>query len=120
MGFAFVVAPLMLNVLIILVVAVAFNGLFPWRRYPAALVRPAETLPAPWRLRHGYEAISHEDFVYALTQLDSYHRRIGGRPAAHLCPGHRPPPRPAGAGRGGEGRQPFCDRLKAAKSPPLR
>jgi CBS domain-containing membrane protein len=70
MGFAFVVAPLMLNVLIILVVAIAFNGLFPWRRYPAALVR-AETLPAP-AAAAGYEAISHEDFVYALSQLDSY------------------------------------------------
>jgi hypothetical protein len=49
--------------------AVAFNGLFPWRRYPAALVRPAET-PAPMVV-DTYAAISHEDFVYALTQLDS-------------------------------------------------
>ncbi|MBK7014385.1 MAG: HPP family protein [Sulfuritalea sp.] len=69
MGFGFVVAPLMLNVLIILGIAVAFNGLFPWRRYPAALVRPAET-PAPMVV-DTYAAISHEDFVYALTQLDS-------------------------------------------------
>lgn len=67
MGFAFVLAPLMLNVLIILAVAVAFNGLFPWRRYPAALVRGT---PAP--ASAGYEAISHEDFVYALSQLDSF------------------------------------------------
>lgn len=69
MGFAFVVAPLMLNVLIILAVAIAFNGLFPWRRYPAALVR-ADALPAP--ATAAYAAISHEDFVYALSQLDSY------------------------------------------------
>ena len=69
MGFAFVVAPLMLNVLIILVAAVAFNALFPWRRYPAALVRGAAA-PAP--LAAGYEAISHEDFVFALSQLDSF------------------------------------------------
>ena len=67
MGFAFVVAPLMLNVLIIFAVAVAFNGLFPWRRYPAALVR---STPAP--ASAGYAAISHEDFVYALSQLDSF------------------------------------------------
>ena len=68
MGFGFVVAPLMLNVLIILIAAIAFNALFPWRRYPAALVRSAAA-PAP---AAGYEAISHEDFVFALSQLDSF------------------------------------------------
>jgi CBS-domain-containing membrane protein len=67
MGFGFVVAPLMLNVLIILIAAIAFNALFPWRRYPAALVRRV-TAPVP---AAGYEAISHEDFVFALSQLDS-------------------------------------------------
>lgn len=67
MGFGFVLAPVMQNVLIILVAAVAFNALFPWRRYPAALVR---SIAAP--AAAGYEAISHEDFVYALSQLDSY------------------------------------------------
>ncbi len=67
MGFGFVLAPVMLNVLIILVAAIAFNALFPWRRYPAALVRSA---PPP--AIAGYEAISHEDFVFALTQVDSF------------------------------------------------
>jgi len=69
MGYGFVLAPLMLNVLLILVVAVAFNALFPWRRYPAFLVRnAAASRPAA----AGYEAISHEDFVFALSQLDSF------------------------------------------------
>lgn len=69
MGFGFVVAPLMLNVLILLLAAIAFNGMFPWRRYPAALVRSAPlAVPAATE----YDAISHEDFVYALSQLDSY------------------------------------------------
>ncbi|NJD34552.1 MAG: hypothetical protein FIA96_06915 [Betaproteobacteria bacterium] len=67
MGFGFVLAPVMLNVLVILVAAIAFNTLFSWRRYPAALVRSAAVPAAA-----GYEAISHEDFVYALSQLDSY------------------------------------------------
>jgi CBS domain-containing membrane protein len=69
MGFAFVAAPLMLNVLIILVAAIAFNALFPWRRYPggAGAQRPAPTPDAS-----GYEAISHEDFVFALSQMDSF------------------------------------------------
>ena len=69
MGFGFVLAPLMLNVAIMLAVAVAFNGLFPWRRYPAALVKASE---APHPASAPYEAISHEDFVYALSQMDSF------------------------------------------------
>ena len=68
MGFAFVAAPLMLNVLIILAAAIAFNALFPWRRYPAALVRGA--VPPPDA--SAYAAISHEDFVFALSQMDSF------------------------------------------------
>jgi CBS-domain-containing membrane protein len=69
MGFAFVAAPLMLNVLIILAAAIAFNALFPWRRYPAALVSGAGPQPP---MVAGYEAISHEDFVFALSQMDSF------------------------------------------------
>jgi len=69
MGFGFVLAPLMLNVTIILIVAVAFNALFPWRRYPAILVRSANP-PVP--AVAGYTAISHEDFVFALSELDSF------------------------------------------------
>lgn len=69
MGFAFVATPLMLNVTIMLAAAVAYNALFPWRRYPAHLVRagakPADEVA-------GYAAISHEDFVYALAQMDSF------------------------------------------------
>jgi CBS-domain-containing membrane protein len=67
MGYGFVVAPVMLNVLIILAVAIAFNVLFAWRRYPVVLMRAAPTRP-----ESGYAAISHEDFVYALTQMDSF------------------------------------------------
>lgn len=66
MGFGFVVAPVMLNVLIILAAAIAFNVLFSWRRYPAALLRSVAAPAAA-----GYAAIAHEDFVYALTQMDS-------------------------------------------------
>ena len=69
MGFDFVLTPVLLNVLIILVIGVAFNALFPWRRYPAALVRRSTAL-AP--AAAGYEAISHADFVFALTQMDSF------------------------------------------------
>ena len=68
LGYGFVAAPVMLNVLIILSVAIVFNFLFPWRRYPLFLMRAM----APARPESGYAAISHEDFVYALTQMDSF------------------------------------------------
>jgi CBS domain-containing membrane protein len=68
MGFGFVLAPVMLNVLIILLAAIAFNALLPWRRYPAGLGRGVGA-SAPTA---GYESISHEDFVFALSQMDSF------------------------------------------------
>lgn len=69
LGYGFLVTPVLINVLIILAVAVAFNALFPWRRYPAFLARRAvPAVPAT----AGYGAISHEDFVFALTQMDSF------------------------------------------------
>lgn len=69
MGFGFVMAPVLLNVLVILAVAVVFNSVFPWRRYPLFLARRAVKAEAS---SVGYEAISHEDFVFALTQMDSF------------------------------------------------
>jgi len=36
LGYAYVWAPILLNVMIIFVIAISFNSLFPWRRYPAA------------------------------------------------------------------------------------
>ena len=69
LGYGFLVTPVLLNVLIILAVAVAFNALFPWRRYPVFLARRASpAAPAT----AGDEAISHEDFVFALAQMDSF------------------------------------------------
>ena len=47
----------------------AFNALFPWRRYPAFPVRGAA---APVPAAVGYEAIPHEDLVFAPTQMDSF------------------------------------------------
>lgn len=68
LGFGFVLAPVLLNVLVLLAAGVAFNAFFPWRRYPAFLARRAAAQePVP-----GYAAISHEDFVFALTQMDSF------------------------------------------------
>lgn len=64
LGFAFLVSPVLVNVLLLLTVAVAFNACFSWRRYPLALApRPPEPK---------YAAIPHEDFVFALSQIESF------------------------------------------------
>jgi len=67
LGFGFVLAPVLLNVAVLLGTAIAFNAFFPWRRYPAALATRRESAPDA-----AYGPISHEDFVYALTQVDSF------------------------------------------------
>lgn len=64
LGYGFVLRPVMLNVAVMLVVAIAFNAMFAWRRYPAALMnRPRVPAPA---------APSHADVVTALRTLDSF------------------------------------------------
>ncbi len=90
LGFDFVVAPVLLDASILLGCAVLFNSLFRWRRYPApwwgksraaGAAAPHEagddgsmprassptTASAPT-----YAPIAHEDFVYALSQIDSF------------------------------------------------
>jgi CBS domain-containing membrane protein len=47
LGFQYVLTPVLLNVVTILMVALVFNYPFPWRRYPAALVRRARVAPTP-------------------------------------------------------------------------
>jgi CBS domain-containing membrane protein len=68
LGYVYVFQPIMLNVATMLLVAILFNGLFKWRRYPARLsVKPEPTSPAA----STSASISHEDFVYALSQIDT-------------------------------------------------
>ena len=67
LGFLFVLTPVLLNVTVILLVAVLFNYPFAWRRYPASL-KPlvVESIPSV------KPPISHEDLVYALSEVDSF------------------------------------------------
>jgi CBS-domain-containing membrane protein len=69
LGFNYILQPILLNVVVILLVAVLFNALFYWRRYPVRLQAPAEPDTDSHIL--GYEPINHEDFVYALSQIDT-------------------------------------------------
>jgi len=68
LGYKFVLTPVMLDVMVILSVALTFNYLFKWRRYPAYLQKRAL---APITT-HEKPEISHADFVYALSQIDSF------------------------------------------------
>lgn len=69
LGFAYEYEPVLLNVVIILAVAVLFNGLFAWRRYPAHLQSKNSTEESE---AQGYAPINHEDFVYALSHIDTF------------------------------------------------
>ena len=69
LGYLYVLAPVLINTLIILIVALLFNSLFDWRRYPAYLYKQLSSKDII--KREGYQAIKHEDFVYALSQIDS-------------------------------------------------
>ena len=69
LGFGYVLQPILLNVAIILLIAVVFNGLFERRRYPA---RQPFQIPAERAKQQDYPPINHEDFVYALSQLDTF------------------------------------------------
>jgi len=71
LGYKFVLTPVLINVVAIISVAVLFNLLFKWRRYPAYLTR-LDAQPENKKSLDEYEAITHEDFVYALSEFDSF------------------------------------------------
>ena len=73
LGYYYVLAPVLVNTLVILAVAIGYNALFPWRRYPAYFKRSIQpaTTSATAESEPG-SAIAHEDFVYALSQIDSF------------------------------------------------
>jgi CBS-domain-containing membrane protein len=70
LGYGFLLTPLLLNIATVLAAAAAFNSLFPWRRYPASLARLPGERPAS--VPTAYGPITHEDFVYALSEVDSF------------------------------------------------
>lgn len=74
MGYYFVVTPILLNVMIILLVAIAFNALFHWRRYPYFInnIGAKPKAPALPTQQSGVELFNHEDFVNALKEIDSF------------------------------------------------
>lgn len=71
LGYQYMITPVLVNVIIIIFIAFAFNYWFPWRRYPTFLHQ--QKLPAtPLQQVESMSHIRHEDFVYALSEIDSY------------------------------------------------
>ena len=71
LGYQFVLSPVLINVIAIISVAICFNYFFKWRRYPVYLAlkqAAAENTESD----STYGAITHEDFVYALSEFESF------------------------------------------------
>lgn len=76
LGYQFTLTPVLLNVAVILLVAIAFNAPFAWRRYPASLAMAASLQEQPAADEPSAEddstGIRHEDLVYALSEMDTF------------------------------------------------
>jgi CBS domain-containing membrane protein len=71
LGYQYVLTPVLINVAVIISVAITFNYLFNWRRYPAYLARK-KTSSDKTKPEDAYGSITHEDFVYALSEFESF------------------------------------------------
>jgi len=71
LGYQFVLTPVLLNALAMVLVAVLFNYLFTWRRYPARLADHGKQ-PAAEVENSAAGTIRHEDLVVALSEIDSF------------------------------------------------
>jgi len=72
LGYQYVLTPVMFNVAAIITIAISFNYLFKWRRYPAYLAQLPPTVTREEIDEVRNEVIRHEDFVYALSEFDSF------------------------------------------------
>lgn len=69
LGYHYLFAPVLLNVVVMLIIAVLFNYPFAWRRYPQAWWRESLGLVDKTEEKC---MIAHSDLVYALSQLDTF------------------------------------------------
>ncbi|MET0289411.1 MAG: HPP family protein [Pseudoxanthomonas sp.] len=71
LGYHYLLAPVLLNVVAILAVAVLFNGLFGWRRYPAHLNHRARAAVVTPPAQRRFD-LTQEDFHAAMQHLNAY------------------------------------------------
>lgn len=70
LGYGYVYYPVLLNLLSILAIALLFNSLFYWRRYPAYLTRRKRSAAAA--LTDPQLELTQEDFEAAMQKLDTF------------------------------------------------
>jgi len=70
-GYHYMLMPILINVAAILLMAIVFNGLFNWRRYPAHLNRRIRESKQTQPAERQFE-LTQEDFSAAMEQLNSY------------------------------------------------
>jgi CBS domain-containing membrane protein len=68
LGYGYLFSPVLLNVVVLLAVALAFNYPFAWRRYPQRWLRRAQPAAASAE----ESMIPHSSLVYALSQIDTF------------------------------------------------
>ncbi|WDS37920.1 HPP family protein [Pseudoxanthomonas sp.] len=71
LGYHYLLVPVLVNVVVILVIAVLFNGLFRWRRYPAHLNHLARAAAVTPPAQRRFD-LTQEDFHAAMEQLNAY------------------------------------------------
>ena len=73
LGYQFIVTPVALNIIAMLIIAIIFNLMFSWRRYPAVWSRrPENESDKESQTADPRYPIRHEDLVFALSELDSF------------------------------------------------
>jgi CBS domain-containing membrane protein len=70
LGYGYVLQPILVNVLLMLLVALLFNNLFAWRRYPVGLLRRKQAAKAD-QVERRLE-LTQEDFEAALHKLNTF------------------------------------------------
>jgi CBS-domain-containing membrane protein len=68
LGYGYMFNPVLLNAVVLLAVAVAFNYPFAWRRYPQCWHRRLQPVDEPAE----ESMIPHSSLVYALSQIDTF------------------------------------------------
>ncbi|MDF1642731.1 MAG: HPP family protein [Pseudomonadales bacterium] len=71
LGYAYVLTPILLNVMIIFIIAIVFNAFFPWRRYPAAaMMRFTDGQPQLYDEGGSEHVVDKDTIKQALADMD--------------------------------------------------